>query len=312
VQLFEKLQGCVLWNQYGPSETHVITAFRLSGAPRSWPVLPPIGRPIANTRIYLFDPELHSVPLGVPGEICVAGPGVARGYLNRPELTAEKFISDPFGRRSGDRLYRTGDIARYQSDGTLEFIGRVDRQVKLRGYRVELSEIEAAAMAYPAVREIAVVAKEDERGGKRLVAYARCATEQPTTSSELRRFLRERLPEYLVPSAVVLVEDLPRTATGKLDRQALLERSDLWPELRARDVAPRTSLERVILAAWKEALHLDQIGIHDNFFDIGGHSLLLVEVQTKLEMVLQRDLPMVEMFKHPTVESLAIYFDPIP
>ena len=217
--LFGNLPECQLHNHYGPSETHVVTAYTLAGPPSGWPLLPPIGHPIANTCIHLFDPDQRLVPIGVPGEMYIGGDSLARGYLNRDELTAEKFVAHPDYPEV--RLYRTGDLARYLPSGDIEFLGRLDHQVKIRGFRVEPGEVEAVLTGYPAVLEAVVIAREDEPGDRRLVAYVVARMETPPATGDLRRFLLERLPEYMVPSAYVFLGSLPITPSGKIDRRAL-------------------------------------------------------------------------------------------
>ena len=330
--LFSKLKNCTLHNQYGPSESHVVTAFTLTGPPSSWVALPPIGRPIANTQIFVLDRHSNPVPVGVPGELHIGGVSLARGYLNRPELTAERFITDPFSREPGARLYRTGDVARYLSDGTIEYAGRVDDQVKVRGYRIELGEVEAILSQHPAVRETAVMVREDNPGDKRLVAYVVLEEEQaPSVSevislikkgdhlvahagpradqspggSELRGYLKERLPEYMVPSAFVVLEELPLTPSGKVNRRVLPAPDGARPELNKTFVAPRDTLELQLTKMWERTLGVARIGVKDNFFDLGGHSLLAVRLFAQIEKTFDKNLPLATLFQAPTIEQLA-------
>ncbi len=310
--------GRRFFNLYGPTEA---TIWATMAACDDGSRKPPIGSPIANTQIYLLDQELQPVPIGVPGELHIGGVGVARGYLNRPALTAQKFIPDPFSAEPGTRLYRTGDLARYLPDGKIEFLGRIDHQIKLRGFRIELSEIEAVLHQHPGVREALVLAREDEPAQKRLVAYIIPATAQhdaqsdagrsetQSTTSELRAFLKERLPDYMVPAAFVLLDAFPLTPNGKVDRQALLAPDMARPELAVAYAPPRTEIERVIAAVWQSVLQTDKVGVHDNFFDLGGHSLLLLQVHDKFQQHLQQDVSILEMFEYPTVSSLAQYLD---
>ena len=221
VELFGSLPGCTLHNQYGPTETHVVTAFTLEGSPNEWPALPSIGRPIANTQIYLLDGNLQPAPVGVTGDLYIGGDSLARGYLNRPGLTADKFVPNPFGGVPGARLYKTGDLARYLPDGNIEFLGRSDHQVKIRGFRVELGEIEAVLGRYPGVQEVVVVVREGTQGDPRLVAYVVPDADRVPASADLRGFLQEKLPEYMVPSAFVMLEAVPLTPSGKVARRAL-------------------------------------------------------------------------------------------
>jgi hypothetical protein len=259
---------------------------------------PSIGRPIDNARVYLLDPDLQLVPAGIPGELYVTGAGVARGYVNRPDLTAERFIPNPFSKSPGTRLYRTGDRARYLADGSIEFLGRHDHQIKIRGHRIELGEIEAVINKHPAVSESVVDCYEDGR----LTAYI-VAREQ-LSIEELRGYLLERVPDYMVPGAFLLMQQLPLNANGKVDREALPSADALHLALRPVYVAPRTEMERTISKLWQELLGLEKVGIHDNFFDLGGHSLLLIKMQSGLQEILQRDVAIVELFKHPTVSTL--------
>ena len=218
---FEAHPACRLHNHYGPAESHVVTAVTLSAHPNSWPSRPAIGSPISNTRIHVLDRNGEPVPIGVTGELYIGGAGLARGYLNRPELTTEKFVPDPFAVEPGARLYRTGDLARYRRDGHLEFLGRLDQQVKIRGFRIELGEIEAVLGEHPAVHQAVVLAREDTPGDQRLVAYVVPADPTRADIEPLRTFLRERLPDYMRPTAYVMLAQLPLTPTGKLDRRAL-------------------------------------------------------------------------------------------
>jgi amino acid adenylation domain-containing protein len=301
-QLLER--GAAVWNLYGPTETTIwSTMCRVEDTSRAVH----IGRPIANTQVFILDDHLRMVPPGVAGELYIGGDGLARGYLNRPELSAERFIPDPFSRRPGARLYKTGDLARYLTGGNIEVIGRLDHQVKLRGFRIELGEIEAVLNAHPQVREAVVIAREDRPGDQRLAAYLVGELAAAVITSELRTYLREKLPEYMVPSSYVLLEALPLTPNGKVDRRALPEPERLSPEVQASYVAPRTEVEKTIVAIWQEALALDQVGTSDNFFDLGGHSLLLVRVHSKIREVLKKDLTIIDLFRYPTISSLAKY-----
>ena len=314
IKLFSQLKHCSFHNQYGPSESHVVTAYTLTGTPEDWPALPPIGRPVANTQIYLLDGRLQPVPLGVIGELYIGGEGMARGYLNRPDITAEKFIPNPFSDKRGARLYKTGDLARYLPEGNIEFFGRIDHQVKIRGFRIELGEIEAVLGQHAAVREAVVIAREDRatesstllREEKRLVAYVVPHQGQALTVDGLRSFLKRKLPDYMIPSAFVFLDSLPLTPNGKVDRRALPAPAQSRPELEEALVSPRTTVEKVIAAIWAEVLKLEQVGIHDNFFDLGGHSLLATQVVSRLRHALQVELPLRALFESPTVASLAV------
>ncbi|MEA2604526.1 MAG: hypothetical protein QOF89_5518, partial [Acidobacteriota bacterium] len=306
--------GAGLYNLYGPTEAAVdVTVWTCERYGRRASV--PIGRPIANTRIHLLDRHLATTPLGVPGELHIGGVQVGRGYLNRPELTAESFIPDPFAGVPGARLYKTGDLARHLPDGAVEFLGRLDHQVKIRGFRIELGEIEAALAAHPDVREAVVVARERAAGGAlgdwRLTAYVvgRGGVELAPEAEELRGFLRSRLPAHMVPWAFVVLPALPLNANGKIDRRALPD-----PERSAWGAAagieePQSEMERTIAAIWRELLRLDPVGIDDNFFDSGGHSLLAVRVHNQLRRLAGREFPLVALFEHPTIRALARYLE---
>lgn len=265
-----------------------------------------IGRPNTNKQIYLLNSELQPVPVGVPGEVYIGGKGLARGYLNRPGLTAEKFIPNPFRPEPGARLYRTGDRARYLSDGTLEFRGRLDQQVKIRGFRVELGEIEAVLSRHPVVRECVVLAREDGPGGKWLVAYVVVSREQGVTLSGLRSFLRERLPDYMVPAVFVLLDVLPLTPNGKVDRRALPAPEGGRSELERAFVAPCTPVEVELAEIWAEVLGLKRVGVHDNFFELGGDSLSATRVISRVRDALQVEVSLRGLFEQPTIAELAM------
>ncbi|NIR48174.1 amino acid adenylation domain-containing protein [candidate division KSB1 bacterium] len=299
--------GASLWNMYGPTETTIWSAvchIESKGG------IVPVGPAIANTQIYLLDRNLRSVPVGVYGELYIGGDGLARGYLNRPELTAEKFIPNPFS-KDGARMYRTGDLARRLPNGNIEFQGRIDHQVKIRGFRIELGEIETALTNYPNIDEVVVVARDEEdelKTEKRLVGYMVSKARSAPTVSELRRYLMESLPEYMVPSTFVFLDAFPLTPNGKVDRKALPAPEGIRPELESAYVAPQNEVERAIAGIWQEVLGVKKVGVDDNFFDLGGHSLLLVQVQNKLQAVFNRDLSIIELFKYPTIKAQARYF----
>jgi thioesterase domain-containing protein/acyl carrier protein len=293
-----------LLNAYGPTETTVTaTACEIALRPGETTTYQrvPIGRPLANRAIYILDQHSNPVPIGVRGHLHIGGAGLARGYLNRPDLTAETFVPDPFSAEPGARMYKTGDLARYRPDGNIEFLGRADHQVKIRGFRIELGEIEAALGQHPAVRDAVVLAREDAPGEKRLVAYAVA----DSTSDELRRFLKDKLPEPMVPAVVVLLEALPVTPNGKLDRRALPAPDRSRPELDKVFVAPRDDLESQLAHIWEEVLGVRPVGATDNFFELGGHSLLAVRLFAVIEKQLGRKLPLTTVFQGATVEHLA-------
>ncbi len=297
------LESATIVNSYGLTETTVCsTVYTLSLADVQSGGTLPIGRPVMNHRLYILDPELNLMPIGCVGKLYIAGDGLARGYLDNPGQTADRFVPDPFA--SGERMYRTGDLAAWLPDGNIVYRGRIDHQVKVRGYRVELGEIESVLSLHPGVAEAAVVARREKAGERRLAAYV-VGKEEPPPLPELLAWLRERLPEYMVPSAFVFLPALPLSPNGKVDVRALPAPERLRPELAATYAAPQSELERIIAAVWQEALAVKKVGIHDNFFDLGGHSLLLAKVHSRLREVLERDLSLVELFKNPTVSSLA-------
>ena len=298
---FEAVPRAALFNEYGPTEATVWSSVhhcqRLA-KPR--PV--PIGRPVMNTQIYVLDRQFQPVPIGVIGEIHIGGEGVARGYFNHPDRTAERFVPDLFSHTPGARLYKTGDKARFLVGGQIEFIGRRDQQVKLRGFRIELGEIETVLGQHPGVREVVVLAREDASGGKRLIAYV-VPREEPPTTSAMRDYLRKRLPEYMVPSSFLVLESLPLTATGKVDRNALpVEEIGVDAE---DYLAPRTAVEKVLAGIFSEVLSLERVGVNESFFDLGGHSLLATQVSSRVREAFQVELPLRRVFKTPTVAGLA-------
>ena len=301
-------QKTTVFNAYGPTETTVCaTAWRCPDDFQEGVV--PIGRPIANTSLYLLDSDRQPVPLGAIGELYVGGAGVARGYLNRPQLTQERFLADPFSALPGSRMYRTGDLARYLPDGNVEFLGRNDHQVKIRGYRIELGEIEARLVEYPGIREAVVLAREDDAGEKRLVAYVTTAPESETAelASALRAHLSAGLPEYMVPVAFVRLQELPLTPNGKLDRKAL-HSPDTAAFARHAYQAPQGAIETVLAAIWAELLKVEQVGRNDDFFELGGHSLLAVRVMSRIA-AFGVDLPLAALFASPTLKDFAVVVD---
>ena len=291
-------RGRRLFNAYAPTEATVYaTAMQYVEG------VPSLGWPIANLRVYLLDRHLQPVPNGISGEIHVGGVGLARGYLNQPELTAERFIPDPFSREAGARLYKTGDLARFNADGEIEFVGRVDQQVKVRGFRIELGEIETVLGQHPGVRDVVVVAREDASGGKRLIAYV--VAREDLGTSELRDYLKRTVPEYMVPAAFVVLDALPLTATGKVDRNALPMPEQARPELDQIYVAPRTAVEEVLCGVFAEVLQVEPVGVRDSFFELGGHSLLATQIASRVREIFQVELSLRKLFESPTVERLA-------
>ncbi len=293
-----------LLNAYGPTETAITaTVFEVSPHPGDNTTYQrvPIGRPLPNRAIYILDQHRNPVPIGVRGHLHIGGAGLARGYLNRPDLTASTFIPDPFSAEPGARMYQTGDLARYRPDGNIEFLGRADDQVKIRGFRIELGEIETVLGQHPAVREVAVLAREDASGEKRLVAYV----VGNFTTDELRDFLKDKLPEYMLPTNFVLIDALPLMANGKVDRRALPAPDRSGSKLAKTFVAPRDDLELQLARIWEEVLDVRPVGVSDNFFELGGHSLLAVRLFALIEKRLGKKLPLTTVFQGATVEHLA-------
>jgi amino acid adenylation domain-containing protein len=309
-----------IWNLYGPTEA---TANALAGRVNCERRIG-LGKPIANVRIAILDASLQPVPIGVTGELYIGGHGLARGYLGSAHLTAEKFIPDPFSDEPGTRLYRTGDLARYLRDGCIEFLGRRDYQVKVRGFRVELGEVEAVLSQHPAVREAAVLAREEiekpksesensksaipnsQCSVKRLVAYVVPNHHPNPTSSELRSFLKTKLPDYMIPSAFVFLDAFPLTGSGKLDRRSLPAPDPMRLEVTDTFTPPRNRVEEMLVGILAEVLKVKEVGIHDNFFDLGGHSLLATQIISRLREAFRVDLPLRALFEDPTVASLAV------
>jgi amino acid adenylation domain-containing protein len=305
---FARMPLCRLYNQYGPTESHVVTAFELIGPPADWPALPPIGRPIANSKIYLLDAYRQPVPVGITGEVYIGGVTLARGYWSSPEGGEEKFIADPFANQPGAKLYRTGDLARYLSDGNIQFLGRIDEQVKIRGFRVEPGEIEAQLGRHTGILQCVVTTFDDASGRKGLVAYIVPGSECPP-AQQLREFLRKKLPEYMVPSAIVYLDALPLTASGKVDRRGLPGPDGSRPDLAAVYTAPQTRTEELLANIWADVLKLDKVGIHDNFFELGGHSLLATRVVSRIREAFRIELALRAIFEMPAVAELSKHIE---
>ena len=294
-------RSTMVWNLYGPTETTVWSAVTSveqgAGAVT-------IGRGIANTQLYVLDNQQNVLPISVTGELYIGGDGLARGYVNRPDLAAERFIPNPFSSEAGARLYRTGDRARFLSDGQLEVLGRTDHQVKLRGFRIELGEIEAVLVEHPAVRECVVVAREDVPGDKRLVAYVVAGGETETSVEQWRNHLKQKLPEYMVPSSFVVIEDLPLTPNGKVDRMALAR---LEAKQEDREAEPATTVvEEMLLELWQEMLRVKGVRLKDNFFELGGHSLLATQLLSRVQKAFGVEMPLRSLFEHPTLAEFAL------
>ncbi|MEH1924782.1 MAG: amino acid adenylation domain-containing protein [Nostoc sp.] len=297
-------KGACLWNLYGPTETTIwSTGYKVTTANKTID----IGCPLVNTQTYILDSHLQPVPIGISGELYIGGEGLARGYLNRPDLTAEKFISNPFSANPKSRLYKTGDLARYLPDGHIEYLGRIDYQVKVRGFRIELGEIETALLQHPEVKEAVVIVREDTPNENNLVGYIVAETGQDSLQviSQLRRFLKQQLPDFMVPTIFMALEAMPLTPNGKIDRKALPKPDASRPELEANYVAPRTPIEQQIADIWTQVLNVKQVGIYDNFFELGGYSLLGIQVVSRVRQALQAEILMSNLFELPTVAELA-------
>lgn len=294
-----------LFNEYGPTETVVgCCAYEVTVKDERQGNVP-IGRPIGNAQMYVMDGKMHLVPVGVTGEIYIGGEGVARGYLGSGDLTAERFVPDPYA--EGKRVYRTGDQGRYMRDGNIVYCGGKDDQVKIRGYRIEPAEIEAVLRNHERIEDAVVMVREDVHSTKRLIAYL--TTHAKLTTSEIRDFTKTSLPDYMVPSAFVLLEGLPLTPNGKVDRRGLLDMEPVGQQFEVEYVAPQDQMEEKIAKIWQEVLGVEKVGIHDNFFDLGGHSITLIEAYSKLREVAGIEIGMIEMFRHPTIASLKEFID---
>jgi hypothetical protein len=288
-------------NMYGPTETTIWSSTQpVSGRPTTIS----IGRPIANTRFFILGNGDEPLPVGISGELLIGGEGVVRGYHERPELTSERFVANPFSSDPSSRLYRTGDLARWSEDGTIDFQGRMDHQVKIRGYRIELGEIEVKLVSHEGVREAVVIAREDVPGDVRLVAYL-IPEGSAVSDDALRSSLRATLPEFMVPASFVTLERFPMTPNGKIDRNALPAPGVVRSRSKAEYRAPGSDLEQTIAGVWKEVLYLDQVGVNDNFFDLGGHSLLVVQAHRKLRELCPEPLSLTDLYRFPTIRGLA-------
>ncbi|MGA9773578.1 MAG: amino acid adenylation domain-containing protein [Blastocatellia bacterium] len=309
INLFTQLEKASLQNYYGPSESHVVTAYSLDHAPNSWNTHPPIGRPIFNTQMYVLDARLNPVPVGVVGEVYIGGICLARGYINRPDLTAEKFIPDPFDRNGRTRLYRTGDLGCYLRNGNIEYLGRIDHQVKVRGFRVELGEIEAVLNRHPSVHECAIVLHQSGDADRKLIAYVVVDPDKPVSIGELRDFIKDKLPDYMMPSSFMLLDKFPLTPNGKLDRRALPPPDMNWFESARAYAAPRTLAEELLADIWAKLTGVSRVGRNDSFFDLGGHSLLATQAMSRVREAFGVELPLRELFANPTVAALAARID---
>jgi amino acid adenylation domain-containing protein len=304
-RLKERLPEVEVYNLYGPTEATIDATFWRCVEESPAGLSEPIGRPVANTRVYVADERTRLVPYGSSGELLIGGVALARGYLSRAELTAERFVPDPFSGEAGQRLYRTGDLVRYLPDGQLEYLGRIDHQVKVRGYRIELGEIESALCAHAAVREAAVTARSEASGEKRLAGYVVPHEGSAVTTKELREHMLERLPDYMVPQSFVLLKSLPLTPSGKVDRRALPALESVSADSSEAFIAPRNPLEEVLANIWSEVLAVRQLSVNDNFFELGGHSLLATQLISRVRETFAVELPLRQIFETPTVAGLA-------
>jgi amino acid adenylation domain-containing protein len=301
-------ESCRVFNHYGPTETTVGSlTFNADGQKQDGlqSATVPIGKPIANTEVYILDDYQHPIPVGVPGELYIGGEGLARGYFNEPGLTAERFVPHPFSRRGGERLYKTGDLARYLPDGNVEFLGRVDHQVKIRGFRVELGEIESVLRGHPGVAAAVVIVRDDAPGDKRLTAYVVFRSAASLSTNELRAYLLEKLPEYMVPAAFVELHALPLTPNGKIDRRALPAPDWEHPHAAASFIAPDNPTERLLSEIWSKVLGVERVGVKDNFFELGGDSIMSIQIAARANREGLRLAPM-DIFRHPTIAELSV------
>ncbi|GEM_PF-849118 len=297
-------KGRNFFNGYGPTEATVCaTVYQYDGKNTAMP----IGKPISNYQIYILDPNLQPVPIGVSGEIHIGTVGLARGYLHRPELTQEKFIANPFSNEEGSKLYKTGDLGFYLPDGNIQFLGRIDHQVKIRGFRIEVGEIESILAQHPQIKEVIVIPREDTPGDKRLVAYYVTSDHQEILTHELREYLGKNLPNYMIPAVFISLQNIPLTPNGKVDRKALPAPDPHRPQLESVYVAPKGELESILAKIWTQLLNIDQVGIYDNFFDLGGNSLLVLRVVSQLKDQLNIDVGITKIFQYPTINDLAQY-----
>ncbi|HET8913522.1 MAG TPA: amino acid adenylation domain-containing protein, partial [Ktedonobacteraceae bacterium] len=301
------VRGKAVWNLYGPTETTIWSARHPLNSPLAETGTVPIGQPVSNTSIFLLDKALEPVPIGVSGDLYIGGAGVARGYLQQPDLTAERFIPDPWSTHPGARMYATGDKARFSANGIIEFLGRGDQQVKLRGHRIEPGEIETILEQHPTIRQAVVLVREDEPGYPQLVAYLVGENDTTCSFSDLRAYLSTTLPDYMLPTHVLWLPEFPHTANRKVDRRSLPKPESLSPSLEASYVAPASQVEQAIATIWQNVLHLETVGIHHNFFDLGGHSLLLTRVARMMNETLHLNITILDLFQHPTIAALASF-----
>jgi len=301
-RIYQETGARQVFNLYGPTEA--TTYATCEETPRDLAGNPSIGRPIANTQIYILNEALQPSPVGVIGELYIGGAGLARGYLNQPALTAERFTPNPFSSQNGARMYRTGDLARFLPDGRIEYLGRSDQQVKIRGFRIELGEIEAVLLALPDIKSAVVAPREAHDGQKNLVAYLIAANAESLSVAQLREYLRTKLPEHMTPTYYVWLPELPLTPNGKINRRALPEPQWSRPQLAEKYLAPRTPIETALADIWRQVLKVERVGIEDDFFELGGHSLLATQIASRVKESLRIELPLHALFESPTIARL--------
>jgi amino acid adenylation domain-containing protein len=302
--VLENLPDCRLINGYGPTENTTFTCCHTMRHGERVPESVPVGRPISNTQVYILDEEMRPLEAGKTGELYAAGDGVARGYLNNPDATAEKFVLNPFVEREGERMYRTGDLARWRDDGVVEFLGRIDNQVKILGHRIEPSEVETVLQMNPGVSQVCVVAHADESGSKQLVAYFVAASGAAPSAADLRTFLSGKLPHYMIPARFISLAAFPLSPNGKVDRAAL-PAPMATAGVNTPDAAPSTQLEQTLAELWQRILRVERVGLDDNFFDLGGDSLMIVAVHSNLQKTFAAEIPVTDLFEFTTIRTLA-------
>ena len=305
IDLFKQLENCRLYNFYGPTEADLVTAYAFSANPEEWPLYAPIGKPAVNVQVYILDKYLQQVSVGVPGELHVSGAGLAREYLNRGELTSEKFIPHPFSQQESAKIYKTGDLARYLPDGNIEYLGRIDGMVKIRGYRVDLGEVEAVLSKHPQISQAVTTVHGESAKEKYLAAYFIPIIGQTINASDLRQFLAAQLSEHMIPSAFVQMDSFPLSPNGKVNRRLLTPPDNERPELSQSYIAPSTPTEEILAEIWVEVLGVKKVGINDNFFQLGGHSLKAIQLISRIRQTFELEVTIRDLFSHPTVKELA-------
>jgi amino acid adenylation domain-containing protein len=305
IDLFKQLKNCCLYNYYGPAEANLVTTYAFSENPEQWPVYAPIGKAAVNVKVYILDKHFQPVPVGIVGELYVSGYGLARGYFQRPELTKEKFIPNPFDKSPYHRLYKTGDLARYLPDGNIEFLGRIDDLVKIRGYQIDLCEVEAILSKYPRISQAVTTTHGENAKEKFLVAYFIPVINETVNASELRKYLAAQLPDYMIPSVFVQMDSFPLNPNGKVNRKVLPIPTNERPELNQIYIAPQTPIQEILAEIWAEVLGVKQVGIDDNFFQLGGHSLKAIQLIGKIRQTLELDITIRHLFTSPSVKELA-------